>query len=391
MFRSYIRAYIDKLVINPARDEFKLDLIDGFSGGGSFVEDGDRISGTPLIILEELEAAKSRLNAGRTKPLQCDFQAHFVDVDENHISVLRETITNAGFDLDDPNLHIYHSAFEDIADTIIAKILIRQPRAGRAIFLLDQTGFSQVQLGLVARIFQRLARSEVILTFAADALMNHLNDSPEMATAVAPIEMSREQVRSLVTMSDEYGGRALVQRTIRHHIRASTGATYDTPFFIRPTGSRRALWFLHLSRHPTARDVMIQCHWNHSNQFEHYGHGGLNMLGWDALNSDSAIRPIFNFTQLDSQAMREQLFEALPAEIHALAASEPITVDAMRHELANLTAAKYSDLDEILVELFRGREIDILNHRGNQRTRLLRRVQPTDLLTIPSMRYLPGL
>ena len=72
---------------------------------------------------------------------------------------------------------------------------------------------------------------------------------------------------------------------LRDHIRVGTGAAYDTPFFIRPKRSRRALWFVHLSRHPVARDVMVQCHWNNFNTFEHYGSGSLDMMGWDPLSS----------------------------------------------------------------------------------------------------------
>ena len=35
---------------------------------------------------------------------------------------------------------------------------------------------------------------------------------------------------------------------------ALIGERYDTPFFVRPRQSRRALWFLHLSRHPARSD-----------------------------------------------------------------------------------------------------------------------------------------
>ena len=32
VLRRYLRAYFDRLAANPARDEFRLDLIDGFAG-----------------------------------------------------------------------------------------------------------------------------------------------------------------------------------------------------------------------------------------------------------------------------------------------------------------------------------------------------------------------
>ena len=98
-----------------------------------------------------------------------------------------------------------------------------------------------------------------------------------MVKAVAPLDPTEARLHELTDLNDEVGGRALVQRTLRDHIRIVTGATYDTPFFVRPRQSRRALWFLHLSRHPTARDVMIQRHWDLQNTFEHYGSGDFDM------------------------------------------------------------------------------------------------------------------
>ena len=119
--------------------------------------------------------------------------------------------------------------------------------------------------------------AEVILTFAVDALTNHLAKTPSLVKAVAPLDLTEARLHELTDLKDEVGGRALVQRTLRDHIRIVTGATYDTPFFVRPRQSRRALWFLHLSRHPTARDVMIQRHWDLQNTFEHYGSGDFDM------------------------------------------------------------------------------------------------------------------
>ena len=64
VLRRYISDYIDRLCEGSRREVFKLDLVDGFSGGGLFL-DGDReVSGTPLIMLEEAEAAHARLNEG---------------------------------------------------------------------------------------------------------------------------------------------------------------------------------------------------------------------------------------------------------------------------------------------------------------------------------------
>ena len=115
-----------------------------------------------------------------------------------------------------------------------------------------------MDVDLVRRIFTELANAEVILTFAAETLLNHLAERPELYTAVRPIELSETDVRELLDLKQGAGGRAVAQRTLRNHLRHRTGATYDTPFFIRPAQSRRALWFVHLSS-TTAADGRLEC------------------------------------------------------------------------------------------------------------------------------------
>ena len=285
---------------------------------------------------------------------------------------------------------VRNAHFENELESILKSIRQRQPRSGRAIFLLDQTGFSQVQLALVSRIFNELPAAEVILTFAADALVNHLAQTPQIAKAVAPLQLTDSQIQDLIQLGNGDGGRALVQRTLRDHARIVTGAVYDTPFFIRPGTSRRALWFLHLSRHPTARDVMIQQHWNIHNTFEHYGRGDFGMLGWDTLK-DSGTLPLFKFGELDQQQMQGQLLESLPRELFGLVSEMPVTMDALRHMIANRTAARFSDLDRTILRLVEEREFAILNPDGKVRSRSLKRLSPTDRVALPSTFWLPGL
>ncbi len=387
VLRRYLYAYFDRLAANPARDEFRLDLIDGFAGGGTFQHGNKTESGTPLIMLEEYTSAQDRLNEGRSKPLHFNCKFHFVDVNPDHTNHLRQVLDDRGYRVDNEKIVVHNSPFEDVAEDIIADVQRRQPRAGRAIFLLDQTGFSQVELTLVARIFERLPTAEVILTFAADALVNHIADTPAFVQAVAPLELDEQQIQEFIQLSSGNGGRALVQRVMREHFLTHTSAKYDTPFFIRPRRSRRALWFLHLSRHLTARDVMIQCHWNSFNTFQHYGTGDFNMLGWDALNTGTL--PLFSFEDFQAEEMRTQLLDSMPEELHALAAHDPVTVDAMRHALANRTAARFSDLDKVVIQLAQEGEFDILSPSGRLRQRTLTRLDPTDRISIPAQRLFP--
>ena len=372
VLRSYLRAYFDRLNVNLARERFMLDLVDGFAGGGTFSENGSVLSGTPLIMLEEAIAASERLNHNRIKPLKIDCKFYFVDKEKAHTDHLHKVLSDKGHEVYGERIVVRTGPFKNENEAIIKAIQQRQPRAGRAIFLLDQTGFSQVELALIARIFQELPSAEVILTFAADALVNYLDNTPQTLKMLSPLQLHESQVHDLLQSRDGAGGRALVQRILFNQIRIVTGAPYLTPFFIRPDLSRRALWFLHLSRHPTARDVMVQQHWDNQNIFEHYGSGDFGMLGWDALK-DSETLPLFQFRELDGDLMRKQLLESLPRELHSLTAEQPVTVDAMRHAFANHTAARFSDLDSVTLMLAEEGEVGILDAEGKPRSRSLER------------------
>lgn len=387
VLRRYLRAYFARLNANPSRDKFTLDLVDGFAGGGVFRWAGEIVSGTPLIMLEESKHAERELNRNRSKPLRFDFRYYFVDADADHAKHLRSTLHERGHRADGEKIIVLNRRFEDIADDVIGKIRRRQPKAGRALFLLDQCGFSHVPTALVRQVFQQLATAEVILTFAADALVNFLKSTPEIVRSVAPIELTDTQINDLIELKSGDGGRALVQRALRQHMRSKTGAAYDTPFFIRPGQSRRALWFLHLSRHPTARDVMIQCHWNSRNTFEHYGPSGFGMLGWDDLQD----LPLFRFDESEGQEMHRQLLNSMPEKLYSLASEVPVTVDAFRHAFANETAARFSDLDKVVLELSKQREFDILDVNERKRRRNLQRLDPTDRIAVPKKQLLPGI
>lgn len=226
-----------------------------------------------------------------------------------------------------------------------------------------------------------LSAAEVILTFAADALVNHLSVEPSLIKAAEPLELTKRQINELLEFKDIHKGRALIQRALRKHIRRNTGAQFDTPFFIRPAQSRRALWFLHLSKHPTARDVMIQRHWEIQNTFEHYGTGDFGMLGWDTLKTSESM-PLFNFAEFDCKQMHRQLLNEMPEELFSLVSEEPVTVDAMHHRFANRTAARFSDLDSIVVRLFQEREIDILDADDKIRSTKLRKLKATDRIAV---------
>ena len=114
------------------------------------------------------------------------------------------------------------------------------------------------------------------------------------------------------------------------------------------------------------------------------------MLGWDALRSTDTLR-LFRFEELEAEQMRLQLLDSMPRELYALVVEEPVTVQTMRHVLANRTAARFSDLDGTVLELARAKEIDILRADGKPRSRSLRRLRSDDRIAMPRRPLLRGL
>ena len=388
VLRAYLRAYCVTLNLRFQRDEFRLDLVDGFCGGGTYQNDqGDIVPGSPLVMLEEMAEAQQRLNRERTKLLHVDFRCFFVDKKRAHIDSLRQALNQRGYGPSDARITLRAGRFEDECEAVIESILARQPRAGRAIFLLDQQGYSVVQLEMVRRIFEKLPSAEVILTYAADGLFNFLADAPELLARLERLGFTRYQAVELIEHKQR-GRRALIQRSLRSLILNTTEASYYTPFFIRPRISRRALWFIHLSKHPTARDVMLQLHWELSNTFEHYGNGDLGMLGWDAMKDPDEIE-LFNFTEDDGKALHRQLMESLPRELDAAVAKEPIPVGTVHHRFANLTAATQAQMDQAIVQLFQEGEYDIRDKDGKLRSRRIQLLHPSDHILLPSNLTLP--
>ena len=112
------------------------------------------------------------------------------------------------------------------------------------------------------------------------------------------------------------------------------------------------------------------------------------MLGWDALKPTETLS-LFQFGELEAQQIHEQLLNSMPRELFGLACEDPISVSAMRHMLANRTAARFTDLDTVILQLAREKEIEIRTSDGRVRSRSLRRLAPSDLIALPETLLFP--
>ena len=255
LVRSYLAKYIRRLGGERRRDIFKLDVVDGFAGGGTFTDGTTEISGSPIIMLEEAAKAETELNLDRAKPLIFDFAYYFVDKNQDHTNHLKNVLRKRQHD-DSERVFILTEEFSAACPKVIAAIKKRQPRAGRSIFLLDQFGWKDVPLGVMATIFEQLPTAEIILTISAGAMVNFLHRNPHLPQSAAALKgLTRAQIEDLIEAKGQAGGRGIAQRLLRDIIRTAVRAPFDAPFYVRPEKSHRAIWLLHLSaaRHRAGR------------------------------------------------------------------------------------------------------------------------------------------
>ena len=390
LIEHYLAQYFDTVVPDPRSDRLQISLVDGFCGGGAFESsDGAIVAGTPTLMLKAVEAAEKRLNKSRRKKLTIDARYYFVDKSPKAINYLKRELHRIGFGAQvDNSIDILGGTFESRYESITFDILTRA-RAGRSIFLLDQCGYKDVPLSVCRYILETLPRSEIILTFAIDWLIDYLSANVSSLKAVAPVEISEDQVSRFLETKGLRGHRYLVQRLIIRQLQSGTGAPYFTPFFIRSRDAGRDLWLIHLSKHPTARNVMTSSHWALQNASIHQGKAGLNMLGFDP-HWEDALPLDFEFDGNAEAQTADALQNDIPCRVESMDSHGPITFDAFQRAIANDTAARIDQIENALMTLHDRQDIEILTPSG-QLKRSDARLKNTDRIQLSRQLFLPGI
>lgn len=386
VLRCYLRGYCDTLNQDVRKDRFRLDLVDGFAGGGLYLHNGREIAGSPLVMLEESQNADRRINDRRSKRLHFDVKHHFVEKDPAHAEYLRRVLRDGGH-FRKRQVALYDKDFGEVIDQIISDIERRQPQSGRSIFLLDQFGYTDVDIHLVRRIGERLQNAEVILTISVDTMLN-FSTKESVFTRLDSIGVPKSRIEAALRTSDDVHVKLLMQRVLPKLFSESTPFHWFTPFFIRPARSRWELWFAHFSRNVTARNVMLHCHWNSHNTFAHYGDSlDLNMLGFDGI-APSQTLPTFN--ERDRDTMNASITDRFVPELHdRLKTGQPLTFSRMLDHFGNRTAATIADFNNVVVAVRNAGEIQIVGADGRPLGPNLKNLKPNYGIILPRQLRLP--
>lgn len=397
ILRAYLVAYIQTLISNPNRHEFRLALVDGFAGGGVYrhAVSGEQLLGSPFIMLESATEAAFLINKDRHKPVTLNLDYFFIEQDKGASTMLEHELKAHGYGSRiGQDIHLRNSTFDDEASSIIESVQKKMPRAGRAIFLLDQYGYSKVPTALINSILTKLPGSEVILTFAVDSLLTYISDHNNMAQNMlnkigTPDVLRGRSVEDI--KQNEKDWRLFIQSCLYKDLVENCDARYYTLFFIRSDKGHGDYWLIHFSQRARARDVMTRIHWQKNTSFIHYGGAGMNMfkaLGYIPSQDSSFTGQAslgFCFDESAKAASVNALMEQMPD--HVYHDDEGITFGEMFATTCNDSPASADIYRDAVGKLMELNEVEVISSDGAQR-RSANRIHDSDLIVPPRQRKL---
>jgi three-Cys-motif partner protein len=390
ILHAYLSAYIQTLVSNPNREEFRLVLVDGFAGGGMYRHADTRVEvlGSPFVMMNAAKEAEAVINLNRRKAVRLDIDYFFIEKDPPAALCLRDALVKQGYGSRiGKDVFLFNSAFEHRADELIAHVQRRMPRSPRAIFLLDQYGYSEVPTARIASIIRSLPGSEVILTFAVDALLNYFSEHSELTKAllqkIGIPEVLRGRSFEDIKRSDR-DWRLFVQACLYQELVEKCGAKFYTLFFIRSEEGHGDYWLIHFSQRARARDVMTRVHWEKNNHFVHYGGAGLEMfqvLGYTAAKDDSHTgqSSLFCFDDVARQTSTQALVNQIAPLIYA--DPEGVVFAELFTTTCNLSPASADLYKDAIAFLRDHREVEVVSANTGKTTQ--GKIQDGDLVKVP--------
>lgn len=386
----YLRRYIE-IVAGPIESEgIRLTLVDGFAGGGEYaLPDGNVTPGSPILMMNECDAAAIEQQLKRTKTFTLASEFILIEKRRKSAEYLKQSIKRHGHaGKMETRVRVINDKFENQVDGVINHIK-KRGRAHRSFFVLDQYGYNTASLSSVKRIISELENPEILLTFNVDYLIDYIANTPQFLKAVQPVGLTAAQVNELLYMKDQRGGRYFIQQYLLDHIIRETGAPEFTYFYIKSPESHRSYWLLHLSKHYMARNEMAQQHWDLRNHFISHAPSGLRMPGFDPNFDINQGILDFNFDENADLITKNALVSEIPQVLYKYHKVDDagIAVSSLFSKYGQYMAGTLQHLGSALVTLRDEKETLILDKNGKIKPRAKNiewtdRVAPVKQLTL---------
>ena len=364
ILRDYLLRYLLVLHTGTLRygnKKFNVTVVDGCAGGGKYQFGSQIVDGSPFVILNTVREAEMTIQTIREKSgattIDVNIDVILVEKDNKTANFLTEELRK-GERLTE-KVKIVQGDFNEEVPSVIDFIKQKsQGQPGRCLFFLDQYGYSKIGLNQVWKILASL-KSEVILTFAVDYLVDHLSGSKRSMLENLGFMPSRiNELFQLAKNTKE--SRRTIEHVLAQHIQSATGAKFYTPFFIRGNNTHRGYWLVHLSNHYRAQDEMVSVHWEKGNDLTHYGSAGMDMLGYLSGKDENYTKQLpieeFRFDQFAKEKSKNCLRKELPELIYQ--EGQIKYCDLLKKSL-NHTPANREIINEVIEEGMESKELSI--------------------------------
>jgi three-Cys-motif partner protein len=370
VLRLYIQDYINILCRDTfGKSEFRLTIVDGFAGGGIY--HGNEV-GSPFVLLEAVKCAEAAINGYRKKQITIDCQYYFVERDKAAAACLKDQLLERGYaDEIGKSIFLIEAAFINAQAKIVTAIKQRHSRGGtRALFFLDQCGYTDVPATLLKTISEQLNwKAEYIINFAIDWLTTYVGDSELFARIYSGLDL--QSVLPLQEILDakknsQVGLEYIIEAKIGPALQTLSGSPFFSPFYIQSPKSHRGYWLLHLAPQARARSAMLDVYWKVANGCLHYGHTGLDMLTYKPDAETTGYLNGIEFGESTKISVQKGLLSDFAREIrdnHSTGIRLKEFIDAY----CNRTMANESLILSTLVELAQNGEIDVTGKKGGSK------------------------
>lgn len=390
ILKEYLTRYVKALTTTPGQTLFKLDIVDGFSGGGLYKSPTGEFSiGSPIISIEAVNEAIAEINTTRKNKIIATGDRIFIDKDKLAIDMLKAVLRHRNHDINNPNqqIHFLTGEFKFYLTRILENL---KTSKNKVIFILDQYGYSQATSKEINSIFTTLKnRAEVLITISTDKLISYLSDNPAIKSAI--INANLQDVIT-DTVIEEFRDapqhlrkhtRVVIQYLVGQKIFQESGAQWNNCLFIRSNESDRAYLFMHLSNNIRARDEMNKVLWAHQNNLVHDAGAGIRMFEYVPIK-EIQLGLEFNYTSDDRSTVHETLVEQLRHYLTDL--KQAISFEQLQKDLVNTsTPAGTVHFQDALFQILTENDITIKTKKDGTR-RVANTIHKEDVISISAQK-----
>jgi len=381
ILREYVFDYLTVRCKLPQQERFRLAIVDGFAGGGSYQCGA---AGSPLIFIEELKRAVEAVNTQRVVQglgaIEVECLLVFNDASRDAIELLKTHVApmQADIALTCPKLHLKVEYLNDFFEVAYPKIkaLLCQGRYRSVIFNLDQCGHSHVERGTILDIMHSWPAAEIFYTFVITSLLAFLQkDEPErLRTQLDHLGIPANDMQALDGLMSRKDWLGTAEKIVFDAFRLC--APYVSPFSINNPGGWR-YWLIHFANAYRARQVYNNILHDNASLQAHVGRPGLNMLSYDPRHDEGML---YLFDDSGRASAKTQLLNDIPRLVTE--AGDAMSVMEFYESIYNVTPAHADDVHAAIIE---NPDLEVTTPAGGER-RKANTIAVNDIIKLKNQR-----